>query len=529
MINVDECAGSLDRLIHEETTQLGEKTLYDEGVAMQLGGTLLTHRGKGILEVIVAAFEADPAIRANRISDDIASKVQECVARTAEIHRSSGAFDARNVIEDLYQQLTSALPWRQFYVPFEGLVIPDGRSIELSGLTLGPLTEEEWVRLATDMRTKFLLPSPDMQTLPMTQALTTQHCWARLTLCAGDKTALGIVKESMQNATALLRTFFHSQPSAFDVDRSRVGEAYVHGQDISYSYGQDINTGKYDTFTIHASVRDTRFPYELGAEQLDSLLAHPLFQRAQRIAATAFLTEVESKILYAMRQYSAASILSTPEVKLQNYLTVVEMLFARDDEVVDRTDNATKRLSLAVTDENQNTQPGSTERRTAREDYRVALRKTYEVRAIPVHRGQRRLTKADAATLDNALNVARVCAYQSIMLALLAEPSITDHADFIQELDQRLSANNPNLRDKRKYQAMVFQDQSSGKFHATMPDLDCTREGPTERQAISALQKAAARVLKARASEGKGPPSATAKSHGLWIKLTPLPLAPPER
>jgi len=514
----------------------------------------LVHVTRGVaplVDALTSLLRSEPAIISAGSQEEVASDLGHVLTQAA-LAREHGTLDTKALLQDYYYRLVAGQQTWTVLAPFPGLGMPAGQILELAGLIIGPLTSIEradalsiltakggsdveggpateyiagvekildeqplWARvrmLRTAPKDKAETPGAMRRVTGESSASEIQACWVRATIGAQPRTREVILQERMQNAAAVLRVFAGGQAvGGLDPDSSLLNQVSIPGGD-EYLVWSRADDGLIRSFSQQWARRDLREPYLLEQNQLDQLKADPVFQRARDIveraqdpATAATLNEMERKCLLAMRQYASASTVDALEVKIQNYLTVAEMLFARDAEYNGRPEKTSKRLLLSATPER---------RQALRDD----LHKVYQARQRPVHLGERPLLGEYDTTTKESVFQARRFAFRAIMCALQRGVEYTQHDHFIADLDRELGSEHG--RDGYVSYAIVTRiDQATGEIEAFAPDLpECRARHSNRKQAVADVRAAINERLAAVAAAGGEAPTPTAITDKIEFK-----------
>ena len=158
------------------------------------------------------------------------------------------------------------------------------------------------------------------------------------------------------------------------------------------------------------------FPYKLAKPAFDRLMALPEFRESQTISNAEVPSELQGKFLLSIQQFAEAARLPSPTLKLVWYLSAMETILASDAEGR-RHVKVARRIKTLVG-------PNQSD----------LIRPLYDKRRRPAHYGHRNQVTEDLVT-DVDLQTARTLAYLAIVSALGNAGSLTQHTDFLRNLD----------------------------------------------------------------------------------------------
>jgi len=442
------------------------------------------------LDRIVGALREEPDITRHATPEDVYNVVSTAMV-TMAVRHEEGTLNLDDLAEELDQEARGDLQEYKVLWPLPGLRMPPGSTLDLAGLSIGPLVPAEQAGLAADAQQRGV-PGFINRSLP------SPWCWARATVLARASSLQDVVAEQVRIAEAVLR-LFHGHPETVQFDTPATQQPFVLQYDIDAAGGYTISR-----FIGRGSPQPV--PYEIAAPELLGLKAHPVFQEAQRVAGANTPDEMQTKILHALLTFRAAVLMDEPEERLKEYLTVIETLYGGEGEYQGRNARAARRLATLVAPEQ-------------RPDYRAEIDRLYAIRNQPVHLGRRRLYGRIVVT-KTAANTARSYARQAILYALRRAAPFTTHEAFIAALDAEIGpeAEKPT---SVSYATMVTLDPASGQYVATVPDFPSfSATGLTVDKASGAAESLVTRHIRDLERRGEEIPAPRTQARKAVVTLT---------
>jgi len=444
---------------------------------------MLTKHGLELLQELIDAFYADPIVKENLDRTQVTDQVIDMTMKAAHAHDAK-QLEAPSLIADLVTELHAGLEDWHFLVLVFGLQIRCDRTMAIAGMTLGPLSNnermEQLARADRIGRSAFFVDNPEPGSAYQhimeehTEFLEGDNCWARGTIRCHEDALDRLVKERL-NIVALnvLRCF--AALLQRDPDRLSLGEPNpgVANKILHYKVTPE---GNVDRFDWGYSRYGDRLPFVLGMPDIEYLQGLESFNQVRDLVEKWIeipdsVNPLENKLLLGILQFGTASALDPLEVKLQNYLTVLETLYGRDRADDNEGFKQPGRRASLMLEAND------------RENFRDEVRRLYAVRRLPVHYGARNLRGHDVVTPGDVRSAQRV-ALESILYALKRAPEFVDdqsHEGFLDALDNELS---PILEGKQKCLFVMWHDRATASFRALAPDYpEIVGTGPTSASA----------------------------------------------
>jgi hypothetical protein len=428
MASFEEVAALLNEIIIEETDVPSSMDDFGGSYAYGSGSVEITRRDHRLMVQLAQQLRADPAIAESVSQRDAYDEVVTAVI-DGVVAREAGTFDSGRLAAELLDRLRAGFEDWTVLWPVSGLILPNGASLEVGGLTISMLTDAKRAAIRHDMetigRTVRLGPQGRpgsalphvMETAD--QTLASSDYWAIGTVQGRRKSVRWIMEERVTVALDVLRAF--ALYVGIDPDRTLLGDSTSTAERRTLFF----NTAR-GAFS-DVSLYDQRRPFELNADDLRRLTDFSLFQRAQALSARTSPTDLERKILLGVLQFGEASRTRTAEGKLSNYLTAAETLLARESGENDkkRWIRVARRLALygAFAD-----QQGVID----------TLRDLYNLRRFPVHFGHRTLRGREVVTPTDVRR-AQFHAYLAILVSLEYADGRTTHEELILALDTELA------------------------------------------------------------------------------------------